>query len=216
VDKSASLTEQIQTAQDNVATLEGKVASLQVDSTLRGKVLEVDVKKGQTVAAGGNAVIVADTDNMEVYSTVSSKDVKSLRDGMDVDIFSADGDRKYPGVISRIGQEVISADGEGSENMTDLVISPKDGLDELPGSSIDLEVVLSQKKGVEIISLDCLTTDGSVFVVDGQNRVHKTVVQKGLQDDYNVEITGGLSEGQSLVLNPDKNLKDGQKVTVID
>ncbi len=216
VDKSASLAEQIKIAQENVDTLEEKAASMEVESGISGKVLDINIREGETVAANATAMVIADTDVMEVKSSVSGKDVKSLKEGLDAIIYSVDGERKYAGKVSGIGQMVISSEGAGSENMTDLTITPKNGLDELPGSNLDLEIILSQKKDVEMISLDCLTADGQVFVVDAQNRVHKRTVLKGMQDDYNVEIKGGLLAEDKLVLNPDKNLKDGQKVAVVD
>jgi HlyD family secretion protein len=216
IDKSGSLAEQVKSAQQNVSTLEDKVDSMKVGSGISGKVLKVGIREGETVAANATAIVIADTDDMEVVSSVSGKDVKSLKEGMDAIIYSVDGERKYSGKILEIGQMVNASDGVGSENMTDLIVNPNNGLGELPGSNIDLEIVLSQKKGVDIISLDCLTADGYVFVVDSNNRIHKRTVLKGMQDDYNVEIKGGIAEGEKLVLNPDKNLKDGQKVAIID
>ncbi|MEI6100776.1 MAG: HlyD family efflux transporter periplasmic adaptor subunit [Eubacteriales bacterium] len=215
IDKNATLADQILAAQQNVSTLESRVAAMKVTSAIEGKVLEVDIKKGETVGANTTAVVVADTDHVEVNTTVSSKDIKSLATGMDVVLISSDGYTKYIGVISRIGQKVISS-SEGGENMTDMVVIPKTNMDELPGSSIDMEVVLSQKKNVNVVSLDCLTSDGNVFVVDSGNIAHKRILKKGLQDDYNVEITGGLATGEKVVLNPDKDLKDGQRVAIID
>lgn len=216
IDKSGTLAEQIKSAQENVNILEDKVASMKVESGIGGKVLAINIREGETVAANLTAMVIADTDEMEIVSSVSGKDVKSLKEGMDAVIYSVGGERKYAGKVSEIGQMVIARDGTGSENMTDLIVTPGNGISELPGSNIDLEIVLSQKKGVDLISLDCLTADGKVFVVDSKNRVHKRTVQKGMQDDYNIEIKGGVAKGEKLVLNPDKNLKDGQKVKIVD
>lgn len=216
VDQSATLAEQIKIAQENVDTLEEKVASLKVGSQISGKVLEIDIQEGETVAASSTAMVIADTDDMEVVSAVSSEDAKSLKEGMSVVIYSVGGDRKYAGEVAAIGQMVTAADSAGSENMTDLTVIPRNGISELPFSNIDLEIVLSQKKDVDLIPLDCLTSDGDVFVVDSDSRVYKRTVKKGLQDDYNVEIKGGLEDGEKLVLNPDEDLKDGQKVAIDD
>jgi HlyD family secretion protein len=216
VDGEASLSEQIGTAQVNVDTLKEKLDSLRVKSAINGRVLEVGVKKGETVSAGSTAVVVADTEDMEVKSTVSSKDVKSLSVGMAAEIHSVDGKKTVAGKITAIGQRVIDASVLGSENMTDLVVSPQEALNELPGSSVDLDILVAQKEGVPVISLDCLTGDGSVFVVGGDGRVRKRKVETGLQDDYNVEVTDGIEFGDRLVLNPASDLEEGQKVRVDD
>lgn len=216
IDKSAALGDQIQTAEQNVSALESKIASMRVTSAIGGKVLEVGVKEGETVAANATAMVIADTGRMEVHAMVSGKDIKSLKTGMEAQLISSDGNDRYSGAITGIGQQVVSSGAEGGENMTDLIVTPKTKLNELPGSSIDIEVVLSQKKNVPVIPLECLTTDGSVFVVDNGNVAQKRKIQTGLQDDYNVQVTGGLKEDERLVINPDKSLKDGQRVEISD
>lgn len=216
IDKSAALGDQIQTAEQNVSALESKIASMRVTSAIGGKVLEVGVKEGETVAANATAMVIADTGRMEVHAMVSGKDIKSLKTGMEAQLISSDGNDRYSGAITGIGQQVVSSVAEGGENMTDLIVTPKTKLNELPGSSIDIEVVLSQKKNVPVIPLECLTTDGSVFVVDNGNVAQKRKIQTGLQDDYNVQVTGGLKEDERLVINPDKSLKDGQRVEISD
>lgn len=216
VDGSAGLDEQISAAQENVDTLSEKLASLRVKSAIGGRVLELGVTKGGTLAAGSTAAVVADTSDMQVVTSVSSKDVRSLSVGMAAQIHSVDGKKRYAGEISSIGQRVIDSGVLGSENMTSLVVVTRETIGELPGSSVDLDVLVTSREDVPVISLDCLGSDGSVFVVGEDGRVAKRKITTGLQDDYNVEVTGGIGDGERIVLNPAGDLEEGQKVTVDD
>jgi HlyD family secretion protein len=67
----------------------------------------------------------------------------------------------------------------------------------------------AEKKGVKEI----------VWVVDGK-KVKATEVNTGIQDANYIEITSGLSEGQTVVKAPfkliSKTLKDGDLVKVVD
>jgi len=216
VDASAGLLEQISAAQENVDTLKEKLSSLRVKSAISGRVLELAVQKGGTPAAGSTAVVVADTSGMEVRTSVSSKDAGSLAVGMAVEILSVDGKKKYAGEISSIGQRVIDSGILGSENMISMVVTTGEVIGELPGSSVDLSVTVARKEDVPVISLDCLTEDGSVFVVGEDGRINKRKIITGLKDDYNVEVTGGIAPGERIVLNPAGELEEGRKVTVDD
>lgn len=58
-----------------------------------------------------------------------------------------------------------------------------------------------------------------VFLVQKDGKVKKTVVTTGIQDINYIEITGGLQEGDEVVIGPysaiSKTLKDGSKVKVV-
>jgi len=95
-------------------------------------------------------------------------------------------------------------------------VTTREVIGELPGSSVDLSVTVARKEDVPVISLDCLTEDGSVFVVGEDGRIKKRKIITGLKDDYNVEVTGGIDSGERIVLNPAGELEEGQKVTVDD
>jgi HlyD family secretion protein len=58
-----------------------------------------------------------------------------------------------------------------------------------------------------------------VFVLQKDNKVKKVKVRTGIQDLNNIEILGGLSDGDQVITGPynivSKTLKDGNLVTVV-
>jgi multidrug efflux pump subunit AcrA (membrane-fusion protein) len=98
------------------------------------------------------------------------------------------------------------------DTMTKVTITPDDGFNKMPGAVVDLKIVLSAKSGVLNIPADCLTDDGCVYVVGEKDIVEKRPVTTGFMDMFNVEVTGGLAEGECVVTAPD-SVKEGQHVS---
>jgi HlyD family secretion protein len=58
-----------------------------------------------------------------------------------------------------------------------------------------------------------------IFILQKDGTVKKGIVKTGIQDINNIEILGGLKEGDEVVTNPynaiSEKLKDGMKVKVV-
>ncbi len=84
----------------------------------------------------------------------------------------------------------------------------------LPGTSADVEVILSVKEKVLRIPPSTLFEGNKVFVVE-QDALSMRTVEIGMRNWDFVEILGGLSEGDSIVTSLDQEgLEEGLKVIV--
>jgi HlyD family secretion protein len=84
----------------------------------------------------------------------------------------------------------------------------------LPGTSADVEVILSVKEGVVRIPTSALFEGQKVFVVE-QDVLRLQEIEVGLKNWDFAEITGGLSEGELVVISLDQEgLADGVPVVV--
>lgn len=84
----------------------------------------------------------------------------------------------------------------------------------LPGTSADVEVILSVKENVLRIPPSTLFEGNKVFVVE-QDALSMRTVEIGMRNWDFVEILGGLSEGDSIVTSLDQEgLEEGLKVIV--
>jgi HlyD family secretion protein len=57
--------------------------------------------------------------------------------------------------------------------------------------------------------------DWQVFTIE-RGRAHLRNVKVGLSNDERAEITSGLNEGDQVILAPEVNLSEGQRVRVLD
>jgi HlyD family secretion protein len=202
---------QLELAQLAVDQLQDALDKMRFSSRISGTVLVVNVHKGEVLAPGVPAMVIADTGSTEITGYVYEKDVDNLSAGMEVTIVTENGNRN--GTLTRIGQAAADI-GEAStfDTMTKVTIAPGDGFSKMPGAVVDLKIVLSAKRGVLSIPTDCLTDDGCVYVVGGEDIVEKRPVTTGFMDMFNVEVTGGLAEGERVVTAPG-SVKEGQHVS---
>lgn len=73
----------------------------------------------------------------------------------------------------------------------------------LPGTSADAEVILSARDDVLRVPTQALLEGGKVLVVDGDRLVEKTL-SIGLRNWDTTEVTGGLNEGERVVVTLDR------------
>lgn len=202
---------QLKLAELNVKQLEDALADLSFRSRIEGTVLAVNINKGEVLAPGIPAMVIADTDSTAITGYIYEKDIGSLKLDMDVKIITETG--SYKGKLTKIGKAAADI-GESSafDTMTKVEITPNDNFKKMPGAVVDLKIVLSSKHGVLTIPVDCLTDDGCVYVVGDQDIVEKRQVTTGFEDMFNVEVLSGLSEEERVVTSPDA-VKEGDHVS---
>lgn len=194
-----------------VEQLETALEKLSFRSRINGTVLAVNVNRGEVLSPGVPAMVIADTESKAITGYVYEKDVDGLSLDMAVKITTGDG--SYTGKISRIGNAAADV-GEASafDTMTKVQITPDGTFDKMPGAVVDLKIVLSSKKNVLTVPVDCLTNDGCVYVVGEDDAVEKRAVITGFEDSFNVEIVEGLSRGERIVTSP-QDVEEGQHVS---
>ncbi len=194
-----------------VTQLENAVADMSYKSRIDGTVLAVNVHKGEVLAPGIPAMVIADTDSTDITGYVYEKDVGDLKADMDVKIITEAG--SYYGKLTDIGKAAADI-GETAtfDTMTKVTVTPNGGFKKMPGAVVDLKIVLSAKKNVLMIPLDCLTKDGCVYVVGEKDTLEKRAVRTGFKDMFNVEVLEGLSEGEIIVMSPD-GMEEGEHVS---
>jgi macrolide-specific efflux system membrane fusion protein len=80
-----------------------------------------------------------------------------------------------------------------------------------------LNIVTAARNSVIVVPKDALSaatpnSEATVMVIDENNQVRKTPVRVGLIGDRTAEISGGLSEGQVVVVGNVAQLADGDRV----
>jgi HlyD family secretion protein len=92
------------------------------------------------------------------------------------------------------------------------VDSEQEGL--LPGFTVNVKIiVVPEKERLSVPYEAVVDRDGQKFVyIVEQKQARQIPVEVGLEGDLSLEITKGLEEGATVILNPPDNLEDGQAV----
>jgi len=136
--------------------------------------------------------------------------------GPDSTVFTGRVRALYPQAIaSDDSSGGSSASGQVTVPTTVLLDRPTQTL--IPGSQVNVEIVLQQRQNVVVLDVETIQQDGSkpfVWVVDEANTVRQQPVTLGLEGLTQVEVTTGLQVGDRIAVpTPDLALTPGMQVT---
>jgi HlyD family secretion protein len=217
---------EIQRAQANLmspanTTVEhGLCACVSILAPISGRVLKVLNKSEGVVIAGTPLVEIGDPKNLEIIVELLSFDAVKVQAGQKVIITNWGGEKDLLGRVSQIepiGFKKVSALGIEEQRVNVIVSFESDasGWFRLGhGYQLDVQIMLWQ-------GTDSLTVPvTALFRVQGQwaiyavkdNKVERQLVQIGRRNNFMVEILSGLSKGDTYVVHPNDQIKEGVRV----
>lgn len=187
-----------------------QMESMRSESTLYapfdGQIVSVMAQEGELTSPSYPILAIAN-DSKTAYVGVSQKDVQRIRPGMASEI------RVDDIVLSGVVQSVTHI--PDPETRTYPVAISVEASSVPVGAVGDVKIVIGQKRGISIPIRAILSdTLDYVFVVK-EGVAHKRVVELGAIDETRVFVEG-LSPGEELVVEGMNNLKDQDKVLVIE
>lgn len=237
VDEYDQKTQAAQASASTVAAAQADVARLtalqsfeRVTAPFDGIVTGRNVDVGAFVQAGGGTGTsmpsngsaapsslfqMVQTDTVRVYITVPQSDATAIEPGQVADVRV----QEFPNQVfaGRVVRTARAVDPQSRTLLTEVqIINPKRLL--LPGMYAEIRFVLSRTNPPLIVPATALLplTDGvHVIEVGADGRVqHRKLRIVRDYGDY-MEVDGGVSEGESVVLNPGDDLPDGTKVHAV-
>jgi HlyD family secretion protein len=196
----------------NVSSVSSRIADAEVRAPVDGVVLVRRVDDGEVVAVNQPLLRLGDTKVLELEAFVDEADVARVHDG-------AAGSKcavtmlAFPGKV--FGAKVLEIFPDANREKKAFVVkarfdAPPDGL--RSGMSAELNIVTGEKPNVLLAPADAIEA-GKVWVVtDG--RAHRAEVGVGIHDLLRAEITGGLGEGDLVVVSGADKLSEGRRVSV--
>jgi RND family efflux transporter MFP subunit len=159
---------------------------------------------------------MAQTDTVRVYITVPQSDAIAIEAGQIADVRV----QEFPNQVfaGRVVRTARAVDPQSRTLLTEVqIVNPKRLL--LPGMYAEIRFVMSRVNPPLVVPATALLplTDGiHVVEVGADSRVrHRKLNIVRDYGDY-VEVDGGVSEGESVVLNPGDGLTDGIKVRAVE
>jgi HlyD family secretion protein len=210
--------EQIQTMQASVddarAALEQAWLRLEkatLTAPIAGTVTFLDVQPGQIVNANRAVVALSDLANLEVNVSLDETDVARVAVGQEAQV-SLDA---FPGVemageVTYIASVAQSQSGVVLYPVT-IRLAPGDpsassgqGLPARAGMTADVSIVTVSQEDALIVPLRAIHAEGEHAYVDrlAGDQVERVAVTLGMMTETEIEITGGLSEGDMAVVIP--------------
>ena len=169
------------------------------------------VSPGQYVNAGSPLVTLVDDSKVKVRFRIPERQLALVRLGQDGRTrVGAYGDRVFDGKVDLINPEVDEATRTAEVR---LAVPNPDSLLK-PGMFARVELLVAARPQAVVIPEGALVPSldqFSVFIVEA-GAVKLTPVQLGVRMPGKIEVRGGLSAGQEIVVSGTQKLVDGMKV----
>ncbi|TAK55923.1 MAG: efflux RND transporter periplasmic adaptor subunit [Gammaproteobacteria bacterium] len=197
-------------------------AALELTAPVAGVVLRRHFESARPVQAGEPLIEIGDPSGMEVEVDVLSADAVRLREGMRVELLRWGETSPLAGRVRRVepgGFTKFSALGVEEQRVWVLVeiTSPPEEWPALGEAyRVNARFVLREKETtLRAPTSATFRYDGgtAVFRIEGR-RAQRVPVRTGLQGGGWIEVEDGLQEGDRLIVHPDRELEDGQRVQV--
>lgn len=193
---------------------------VEVRAPVDGVVLRRFLDSEGVVAPGARLVEIGDPSHVEVVADLLSTDAVKVRPGMRVQLEQWGGDGVLGARVERVepsGFTKVSALGVDEQRVNVILDVDDDArVWNAMGDGFRVEVRIAIWEAADVLKVpaSALVRDGegwAVFrVVDG--RARRTPVQVGHRTPREVEVSGGLDAGVTVVLHPPDTLEDGGRV----
>ncbi|MFQ5770982.1 MAG: efflux RND transporter periplasmic adaptor subunit, partial [bacterium] len=218
---------QIELAQATVVAAEVDVENTNIRAPFDGTVLTKNADIGEMVApfaassnSRGAVVTIADMNSLEVEADVSESNIHKVRPGQYCEIIlDAFPNHRYPGFVHKI---VPTADRAKATVLTKIRFSERDEK-VLPEMSAKVNFLartlkendhdLAPRTAVSKSAIITRNGEKVVFVVR-DNVLIETPISTGKEFGGLIEIIRGVSNGDTVVLNPTDDFSSGLKIKV--
>lgn len=199
-------------ANNNMA--EKRLSDSYLKAPFTGIITAKIIERGATALPGVPAFTLMKTDFVYAQASISENDISKLSVGSNAAIIIAAIQDTLNGTISIINPQ---ADLQTKTYSIKIKIANSKGR-LMPGMISEIKVATGKKTGAITIPPEAIVRDADgltyVFVVNSHKcAVRKRITAQGLSDSA-VIVSSGLQEGESLVVKGQKNIQEGQTVSV--
>jgi len=199
-DATGSSLTALEQAKLNLQDAQEALDNASLKATIPGTVMAVDITAGETTKSGTTAVTISDLSRPYLEVFLDESDWSNVKVGEQADItFDILPDQTFTGVVTQVDPGLYTQNGQTVVRAY-IQLSDQDAAKpDLPlGTAASVEVIAARAENALLVSVDALhkTDDGTYTVFVLENGTPKLrVVEVGLQDLVNAQVTSGLEAG---------------------
>jgi len=192
-----------------------RLAYTEIKAPIEGRISQRLIKVGNMVKLDQPTFLLTDFDHLLAVLHVPEKELNKLRIGFPARL-TADAvpESEYSGKILRISPVVDSQ--TGTFKVTVEVDDPTRRL--RPGMFTRVQIVYDTHENASLVPKNAILTEDTetwAFVIN-DGVVTKTRIETGFSNSTHVEVSSGLSVGDTVVTTGLNSLKDGSKIKVLE
>ncbi len=208
--KNASIA--LENAKLSLKTAQDMLDNYQIKAPIAGTVTQKDLSAGDNVGQVGTTTmaVISDLSALTFDMMIDELDIPNVEQNQQVEItVDALPGRTFKGYVDKININGKTANGVTNYPVTIMVENPDADL--LPGMNVSAEIIIERAEHVLTVPLSAVGRGDTVKVLpadaisekDGSIDVSKAeerAVTLGVNDNTYVEITGGLDEGDLVLI----------------
>ncbi|MDR6538132.1 efflux RND transporter periplasmic adaptor subunit [Variovorax soli] len=211
----AQATANVAAADANVQRLRQTEGFKRIVAPFAGVITRRNVDVGDLIDAGGSRplFLLAQTDPLRVYINVPQAYAQLVKTGQAVLVTQAElRGQSFKGEVARTSGAIDTAT---RMMQVEVALPNPEGL-LLPGAYVQVSLPLAASRALSIPANALLfRAEGTrVATVDAEGHVHLRTVNLGRNYGETVEVLGGITASDRLILNPPDSLADGDVVAV--
>ncbi len=204
-------------AQQHLATLDAQLSYATIRAPITGIVTDQYQYEGEFAASGGKLVTIADTSSVIVKAPFSDTAAAQLKAGDAASVVPTDTSaEEMKGQIT-----LLSRSSDPTNRTVEVWVTLANGAGKLRANgAAQITVMANSKDDAIIVPASAVTLaasnadEGTVMIVDKQKVARERKVTVGVRSGNRIEITEGLAEGDTVVMEGNFALPDGTKVEI--
>ena len=201
----------LRVANSRLAQVEDQLARTSIRAPFSGIVVERLMMPGERVDIGKNVVRVVDQQHLEVIARAPLEYYTFVRPGQQLDIRTGH-------VVAKSVVRTVVAVGSENTHQFELRLDIESNLFPV-GQTLRVSVPTSNARDALVVPRDALVLrpDGiSVFVVDSEKKAKQVMVTTGIGVGDQIEVSGDLSDGNTVIIRGNERLRPGQSVSIME
>jgi RND family efflux transporter MFP subunit len=217
--QSAGKRDQLKSAKGQLTSAEGKyqgaaaqLAYTEIRSPINGVVTDRPTYPGETPAPGTPLLTVMDTSLVTARAHIPQSEAAALKTG-DAATINAPGDVHVSGKVT-----VVSPALDPNSTTVEVWVEAANPDGRLrPGTTVTVAMVAQTINNAIVVpgaALQKTPDGGNVVMIVNQDRAHQVAVEAGIREGDRVQITKGLSGGETVIVSGGYALPDNTQVKV--
>jgi HlyD family secretion protein len=205
----------LEAAQARVRLLESNAEKAVVRAPFAGNLFQFELKPGSHVNVGELIGLFADLSRLRVIAFVDEPELGQVTSGADVEIrWDAHPLESWRAKVRRIPAQVVT---RGSRTVAEIICAleePRRGL--IPNINLDVEILTPAGPEVAALPRGAALLDGREYFVwrIRDSRAVRQTIEAGRGTSQWIEVRGGLSVGDKVILPGELPLAEGMSVRV--
>ncbi len=214
-------TEEFETMKSDLAAAEASegmahltLSYTRVTAPFTGRVVTRRVNVGQTVNVGTPLFVLSDFTPLLARVHVPAKEFHKLASDQPVDLVLESSGAKLHGRVRLVSPTIDPSSGtiKVTIEINDYAAGVR------PGDFAQVSIVTERRADRTLIPKVALVNEHGehIVFVSADSTAERRVVEVGFQDDFNAEITRGVTVGERIVVKGQRSLKHGAPIKVLE